>query len=200
VAEETDDFSAEAAPDTHETEEAVPKVSFLLPAINSLVLLAALGFLAYTRIIYKHPVITDAEEKKRILATQEKPTESATEIGFVAFGPITVNILASPDGTYPTSPSSPPNKGRSHYLSTAFTLEIQDKFQSPLIQTLKPFILDKLIQIVSKKHFHELATVQGRYNLHTQLIETANQTISSRTQLANKRPVSNLYFTSFLVQ
>ena len=129
------------------------------------------------------------------------PAEESAGIGLVPFGPITVNIQASPDNTVPTSPSSPLVKGKMHYLSTAFTLEIADKDQSKLVENLKPFILDKLIQLVGKKQFQELATVQGRYILHSQLIDIANQTIASRTQIEDKdRLVTNLYFTTFLVQ
>ena len=88
-----------------------------------------------------------------------------------------------------------------HYLAAAFTLEIRDKGEVELVQSLKPFILDKLIQLVGKKNFHELATVQGRYILHSQLIDMANQTITSRTHATSKdQLVTNLYFTTFLVQ
>ena len=188
-----DESGAEAA--------AGSKTSLLVPAINSVALLGALGLLAYTRLIYKHPPITDEAEKSRILAIKVLPSTPTAGMGTVSFGPLTVNILASPDNTFPTSSSSPQVKGRLHYLATAFTLEIRDNSQIEMVQSLKPFILDKLIQIVGKKNFHELATVQGRYILHSQLIDMANQTIASRTHSPSKDLlVTNLYFTTFLVQ
>ena len=177
------------------------KTSFVIAFINSIALLGALGFLAYTRLIYKHPVITDAAEKTRILAIKVAPSTPTEGMGEVPFGPLTINILSSPDNTIPTGSSSPVSQGRMHYLATAFTLEIRDKAEIELVQSLKPFILDKLIQLVGKKNFHELATVQGRYILHSQLIDMANQTIAARANNPpNDRLVTNLYFTVFLVQ
>jgi flagellar basal body-associated protein FliL len=123
------------------------------------------------------------------------------ELENIPFGPLTVNILPSPDNMFPTSPNSPQIKGKMHYLATAFVLEIRDKSKSEIVKDLKPFLLDKLIQLVGKKHFHELATVQGRYILRSQLIDLANQTIATRAHLENKEPlVTNLYFNSFVVQ
>jgi flagellar basal body-associated protein FliL len=192
--------SAEEGGDEDEAESG-PKTSIIAPAINSVILLGALGFLAYTRLIYRHPVITDAAEKARILAIKTEPQSPTEGKATVAFGPLTVNILASPDNTDAISPSSPQVKGKMHFLSTEFTLEIRDSSQVQLVQSLKPFILDKLIQIVGKKNFHELATVQGRYILHSQLVDMANQTISSRVHSDSKEQlVTNLYFTTFLVQ
>ncbi|MEO5970226.1 MAG: flagellar basal body-associated FliL family protein [Bdellovibrionia bacterium] len=181
--------------------EAKPKISLVLPTLNSLGLIAALGFLGYIKLYYKRPTITDVAEKSRILATKVVPSTLTEGIGTVSFGPLTINILPSPDGLFPTSPSSPKSRGKLHYLATAFTLEIRDKAQGEMVKSLKPFILDKLIQIVGKKSFHELATVQGRYILHSQLIDIANQTIARRTHSeAKELLVTNLYFTTFLVQ
>jgi flagellar basal body-associated protein FliL len=181
--------------------EAVPKAALIIPAVHSLALLGALGFMVYSKLIYKHPVITDAGEKARIIAQKDTSDESTGESAAIPFGPLVVNIMSSPDNMYPTSPNSPQIKGRMHYLSTAFVLEVRDKEQSELVKSLKPFILDKLIQLVGKKHFHELATVQGRYILHSQLVDMANQTIAGRARLETKEQVvTNLYFTSFMVQ
>jgi flagellar basal body-associated protein FliL len=101
----------------------------------------------------------------------------------------------------PVSRAAPLVKGKMHYLQTAFTLEIRNKSQIELVESKKPLILDKLIQYVGKKTFQELATVQGRYILHSQLINVTNQAIIGLTNDSSKEQlVTNLYFTTFLVQ
>jgi flagellar basal body-associated protein FliL len=90
---------------------------------------------------------------------------------------------------------------KNHYLTTAFNLEIQDPAHAELIESLKPFLLDQLIQIAGKKTFEELSTVQGRYIFQSQLVDIANQTLAKRMHPPPKELiVSHLYFTTFLVQ
>jgi flagellar basal body-associated protein FliL len=196
-----------------ETPEAAPpkaakeSSSFpLIPLINSLALLGTLGLLVYSKLIFKRPVITEESERKRIEAIQASPTPPSIP-GLVAFEAITVNISTHPaDGKSDTTDGpgvsdAPKPQKKSHYATLAFSLEIRDNSQRDLIEEVKPYILDKIITLVGKKDPSDLIHVQGRYILHSQMIDTINQVIRSVSKKNTKEGfVTNVYFTQFVVQ
>jgi flagellar basal body-associated protein FliL len=187
----------------HEEGGGGSKTALIVPLLNSVILLLSLGFLAYTKLVFKRPVITEEVEKARVLEQkQASPTDSAEGgIGQIPFDPITVNILSSPDNHLPIALGSPGNKGKAHFLTVQFTLEVMSSSYTDTVQGLKPFLLDRLIQTVGKKSFSELATVQGRYILRSELMELANKTLTERAHLpTQEKVVTNLYFTTFVVE
>ncbi|MFZ9594600.1 MAG: flagellar basal body-associated FliL family protein [Bdellovibrionia bacterium] len=179
--------------------------ALLVPLINSIALLGALGFLTYTKLIYKHPAITDAAETTRIVETNKKEAlNEQVAIPTIPFELITVNIQGASNTPQGIGSDGKPARmigAKHHYLTLEFHLEIQKPEHAALIESLRPFLLDQLIQVAAKKTFEELATVQGRYLFQSQLVDIANQTLAKRMNPPPRELiVTHLYFTTFLVQ
>ena len=92
-------------------------------------------------------------------------------------------------------------EGKLHYSTVGFALEIRDGSKKEVIETLRPIIMDKFISLLGRKGFKELTTVQGRYLLRTQLLESVNQIVAKASEEAARDGlVTNIYFTQFIVQ
>lgn len=191
-------------PKTAPSAEAAPKAPRqplpIVPLLQTLAVLGAMGLLYYSKILYKKPSITEDGERERLAALRAKPAVPAVS-GLVDFEPITVNIMATPDHPAPADGTSQQLQGKLHYATIGFSMEVRDKNQQDLIDAIRPLILDKLILILGKKQFHELTTVQGRYTLHSQILEVANQlALKLAISPAQENLVSNIFFTQFIVQ
>jgi flagellar basal body-associated protein FliL len=156
------------------------KVPLLLALVNTLAVLAALGTLYYTKVMYKRPPITEEAERKRLEAAhKQKTVTEATAPGMVDFGPVTVNIepYPAPPPAVEGEPDNAPAAiaGKLHYVTMAFSVEIVDAGQKPAIEEVRPVIMDSLLSMLAHKPFHELSTVQGRYVLRTQILELVNR-------------------------
>jgi flagellar basal body-associated protein FliL len=149
----------------------------LVALVNTVMVLAALGTLLYTQVLFKRAPITEEAERARLEKAFASPGP-APETGFVVFEPVTVNIAANtPASTYPGN--SPPGEGKAHYATIGFSLELRDMNFKTDVETVKPLIMDKFVSLLGRRQFHELSNVQGRYILRSQLIEIANQIIST---------------------
>jgi flagellar basal body-associated protein FliL len=169
----------------------------IVPILNLLAILGAAGFFYYTKFIYKRPIITEETERERLAEAHSDPTPAMTP-GTIQFEPLTINISSTPERTKTADGTSP---GKLHYIMISFALEIRDQTQKELIEALRPYIIDKLIVYLGRKHYHELNTVQGRYILNSQIIEMANQLVARRSNLfAKEGLITRVYFTQFLVQ
>lgn len=146
-------------------EEAAPKKPISLPMIfallNVVAMLAAMGTLVYTRVLFKRPAITETGERERLAALHAHPA-APTETAYVNFEPMTANIASS---------------GKLRYATIGFTLEIRDAAGKPIVNSVQSLIQDKFLSILGRKQFHELTNVQGRYVLKTQLLDATNQII-----------------------
>jgi flagellar basal body-associated protein FliL len=189
------------------------KLPLLLGLLNTVAVLAAVGALVYTRVLFKRPPITEASERANIEAMKVAKPAKAVVPGEVAFDQTTINIASSPMEPKPTESSnvggSNPAQlgGKMHYATVAFTLEIRDADKKADIEALKPLITDQFLTLMGRKQFHELTSVQGRYVLKTQVIELANELWAKRQNLdaatANSPAdpiVTELYFSQFIVQ
>ncbi len=178
-------------------------VSLIFPLLNTLAVLATLGILYYSKVVYKRAPITEEGERNRLTRQHQSPPSEAPSV-WMNFDPITVNIAptVNPPSPHPsTRPSSNPLYGKLHYLTLAFTLEVRDPKQMPLLENLKPTLLDQVISIVGRKQFHELNTVQGRYVLQSQILDFVNQKISSMQEENDPdEVVTHVYLTQFIVQ
>ncbi len=175
-------------------------VFLILPLLNLVVAAGSFGFLYYTKLKYKRPAITEETERARLQAKHTIKTKRG-EPGTVDFEAMTVNIKSNPEHPRSADGTSQQLQGKLHYVTLAFSIEIKNKLQSDLIEAAKPAITDKILQLVGKKHFHELATVQGRYNVRSQLMEFANKLIaSSNPEAPLDDLVTNIYFSQFIVQ
>lgn len=154
------------------------KGPLLLALVNTLAVLGAAGTLYYTKMVFKRPVITEESERKRLEDAHVKNTVSeATASGTVAFEPVTVNIEPYPAQPTPVGDEEGPAavKGKLHYATVAFSVEVVDAGQKAAIDEVRPVIMDQLLTLLAHKPIHELTTVQGRYVLRTQIMEMVNR-------------------------
>ena len=177
-------------------------VALVFGAINLIVVLGVLGLLVYTRVVFKRPVITEQSERGRLAALHAKPLPAPVP-GLITFDPVTVNIRSTPGHPKPADGTPQQLQGKLHFVTLGFAVEMQDMNNRELIEGLRPVIMDRLLSILGRKDFTELTTVQGRYLLRSELIDLINQLLS-RAKGANGQsktlPVTNTYFTEFLVQ
>jgi flagellar basal body-associated protein FliL len=175
----------------------------ILPILNLLALLGTMGFFYYSRFLHKRPAITEEGERTKLQEQFSKPKTPAVP-ALIPFETMTINIgVQNEERAAPPPTSSRPAK--LHYISLGFAVEIRDTDQKDVIESYRPQIIDKVIQLLGKKHFHELTNVQGRYILHSQMIERINQTIHSPNHEDSSAPtqedlVTNVFFTQFTVQ
>ncbi len=172
----------------------------IVPLLNSVALMATLGFIFYSKLLFKKAIITESTERERLLALhlKQNPTPVST---YISFDPITVNIKANPDQPLPMDGTSQQINGKLHFITLSFALEIRDAAQQDFIKAVTPLILDRLILILGRKYYSELTTVQGRYILHSQFLDQINPVIAPLLPQPTKEAViTNIYFTQFIVQ
>ncbi len=161
------------------------KLGLILRLVNTIAVLAVLGLFVYTRIIFKHPVITESKERKKLLDNQNKPTSTTlARKGLISLDPITANLdpFKDTDG-----------KQKSHFLTLTASIEIRDEKEAPRFEAVRPIIMDHILQSLSKKKFEDLDQVQGRYVFRSQIIDAANEAIGAPV-------VTEVYFSEFLLQ
>jgi flagellar basal body-associated protein FliL len=73
------------------------KLPLLVSLINTVAILAAVGLLAYTKLVFKRPKITEETERAVIEKMKtEKPSKPLVSAS-VMFDPTTINIASSPE-------------------------------------------------------------------------------------------------------
>ena len=176
------------------------KTLTLVITFNSLIALGLVGLTYYTKFIYKKPPITEATERERlkqIESSQIPPSKS----GMITFDPITVNLLSSYPPSQKMTEVTQTSEQKSHFITLGLALEIRDENQKKTLYTLKPFFLDELIQLLGKRTFEELITIQGRYILNSQIVHHMNRIIEKKTQTPPSGSwITHAYFTQFIVQ
>ncbi len=161
------------------------KLGLILGLVNALVIAGVLGLFVYTKMIYKRPPITEAQERQRLSKAQHK-----TEVmhlqkkGIVPLDSITANLdpYTGADG-----------KQKFHYVSISLSVEIRDEKEIHKFDEIKPIVLDQILQQLGKKTFEDLNQVQGRYLFRSLIIDATNAYL--------KEPiVTEVYFTDFILQ
>lgn len=177
------------------------KAPMLFALLNTLGILAAVGALVYTRVLFKRPPITESGERSR-LADEVEKTHRPTKTGTVSFDPVTVNIRSNPEKPALAEGTSKQIGGKLHYATIGFVLEIRDEARGSQVGEVKPLLMDRFLHLLGNKAFHELNTVQGRYVLRTQIQDMANQLIAERGKTDEEKAplVINVYLTQFTVQ
>jgi flagellar basal body-associated protein FliL len=206
VAEKKPETPEKAAPAAAEAPSAppAPKGPLILVAVNTLSILALVGLTFYTRVLYKRPAITETSERERL--AKRKAVETVTYApGLVDFKPVTVNIQATPADPKPADGTARQIEGKMHYVYLGFALEIRDINRKEVIEGLRSVIMDQVLALVGRKDFNQLSTVQGRYQLRTQIIDGANQLVRQSEGGESRGGafdafVTNVFFTQFLVQ
>jgi hypothetical protein len=70
--------------------------------------------------------------------------------------------------------------------------------KADLIEDVRPIIMDKLGVILGKRRFHELTTVQGRFTLHSQILDMINQTVASYHHAHLREPLATQIGATYL--
>lgn len=168
----------------------------ILALVNTVAVIAALGMLVYTRVLFKRPTFTEAGERKKL--ADAPPKASPYQPGLITFEALTVNIKPIPSILH-SKEMGQPNPGTAQYATVGFSFEVRDMGRKDQIESLKPVINDKVLGMLARKDMAELTTVQGRYVLRTQIMDTANALL---TQGASNKDnvVTNVYFNEFVVQ
>lgn len=192
----TDSAHEEASAASADSGSTGSKGPLLLALVNTLAVLGALGFLAYTKLLYQRPQITEDQERQRIAqSVQIAPAPVATP-GLVQFDPVTINIQPAPTHPAADAGSSTQISGKLHYATVAFALELSDIARKDELEQVRPILMDRILSLMGKKAFHEITTVQGRYLLRSQILSHANQ-LGAKDQPPLVREV---FFTQFVVQ
>ncbi|MBC7691077.1 MAG: flagellar basal body-associated FliL family protein [Methylotenera sp.] len=190
---------SDAKPAAAPSQSGGSKLPLILALVNTVVVLAGLGTLVYTRVLYKKPPITEdgaREELEKKLAASAKKAKAVKAL--IKFEPMTVNIKAT-QSSAPQAAGAPPAPSKMHYVNVGFFLEIRDSDDESLIADIKPKFLDKLLQTLGNMNYEELTTVQGRYILRTKIVNLINQLANAGQK--NADPVATqVYFTDFVVQ
>lgn len=83
-------------------------------------------------------------------------------------------------------------QGRS-YLKTRIELELDNENTIVEINRRLPQLRDKILTTLSSKSFDDINTLEGKYQLRSELIASLNQYLTTGK-------VTNIYFTDFIVQ
>ena len=190
-------MAKDPAADVAEVAPAPPasKGPLILALLNTAVILGALGFLAYSRLIFKRPQITEDEERARIAAKAKASTATINNPGVITFEQMTINLQPAP--SQPKADENGKLQGKPHFCTLAFGLEIRDIGQKERVEEIRPILIDRLLTLLGKKAFHELTTVQGRYLLRQQIIEMTNELLPNKK---GSPLATDVYFTMFVVQ
>ena len=187
---------------------------------NSLIVLAAVGLLAYTKLVYKRPVITESGEREKIKKAHELPPIPVKPL-LMNFDPQTVNIESNPFAPKAADGTSTQLQGKLHYATLGFSLEVRDEKQKNMMEELRPVIMDLVLNDLGHKKFQELNNFEGRDLLKSQLVDQINDLANAhRIKVEKKKSksksddsdeaeeqrkpkeifVTNLFFTQFVVQ
>jgi hypothetical protein len=161
------------------------KIGLILGLLNTVAIAAVLGLFAYTKLVYKHPPITEDKERAKLALKANVSAVNANEKRvMVQLDPITVNLdpFTGADG-----------KPKIHYASMTIAVEIRSAKDQPKFDAAKPVVMDKIIQGLSKKKFEDLNQVQGRYVFRSQVIDAVNEFLAGPV-------VTEVYFSEFMLQ
>lgn len=168
-------------------------LGLILVLVNTLAILAGLGAIVYTRIIFKRPVITESGERERLAQSKKDETLSNQERGLIHFKPMTLNI-ANPASRSPSDTATGPTpEGKLHYATVGFSLEVKSTDQEAALDNAKDIFMDRLLQLFSKKTFEDITSVHGRFILRSEIVALANS-------LLKVPVVTNVYFSQLTVQ
>jgi len=160
------------------------KIGLILGVVNTAAIAAVLGLFVYTKVIYKHPPITEKKERAKLVQGEKTPLSQNLKKATIAIEPITANLDPYTDSN---------GQQKIHYASIGMSVEIRDEKEAARFDEIKPILMDRILQALSKKKFEDLNQVQGRYVFRSQIIDAANEILGAPI-------VTEVYFTEFLLQ
>src|SRR5437867_10593698 len=168
-----------AAAPVHDTDaaadDAQPKKKSrkrLLIVLPLLVLVASVGGAAWFY-LNRHP-----DETKSEAPTIEKKTPPL----FLTLEPFTVNLL---------------QENGDHYLQVGIVYQVADDKAVDAIKTYMPVIRNRILLLLSNKHPSELAQLEGKQKLVTELVAAARDALPGA---APERGVEGAFLSAFVIQ
>lgn len=155
----------------------------ILPILNTVLVLTAAGTFAYTKLLYKKPVISEYDElakQKEALKKPEKPVEKP----LVNFEQMTINVA--------------PTSGKAHFATIKLSIEARDADASKAAAQLKDAMTDRLIASLARKQLSELNTIQGKLLLKAELLREFNGVLNASARIG--AGITDVYFSTFILQ
>lgn len=113
----------------------------------------------------------------------KKPKNPGAPPVFMVMDPFTVNL--QPDGA------------GDQYLQVAFTLQVTDAKEVERLKLYLPQLRSQLLLLLSSKKASQINSVDGKKKLIEEILATVNAPLSPD---ADPQNVSNVFFTSFVIQ
>jgi flagellar FliL protein len=104
---------------------------------------------------------------------------------FMVIEPFTVNLQ-------PENPGAP-----DQFLQIAFSLQVEDEKGVDAIKLYMPQVRSRLLLLLSGKKASQISTPEGKKKLAEEIIEQIKQPFAPGMQ---PQPVTNVFFTSFVIQ
>ena len=161
------DAAAEDVPPKKKTRK---RLLIVLPLLLPLV--AGVGGAAWFY-LNRHP-----DEKK----AEAPPVEKKTPPVFVTLEPFTVNLL---------------QENGDHYLQVGIVYQVADDKAVDAIKTYMPVIRNRILLLLSNKHPSELAQLEGKQKLVTELVAAARDALPGA---APERGVEGAFLSAFVIQ
>lgn len=175
-----------------------PKGPLLIALGNTLLIVGALALTVYSKLVFKRPRITESAERARI-EEMAQARKAPSEPGLIHFDQMLINIKANPDNPKPSEDGSGGIQGKMHYATLAFSLKVQDMSRRDEVEQLRPIIQDRMLQLLGRKTYSELITVQGRYHLKTEMLDLINDLFDDKEKRKSS-VVLDVYLNQFMVQ
>lgn len=161
----------------------IPVLAFAL--INLLTMLGGLGYIVFASLLYHPKPILDEQVVAEIAKKAEKKaaadaTAGDGDIHVEAFSEMTVNLKGV-------------TGGKDHFATIEPALECTNAACIEQVKEYKAKIEDLIQSKISTKSFTELGALETRFRLRHEIIQEINSFITAGA-------VTNLYFTSFVVQ
>jgi flagellar FliL protein len=114
---------------------------------------------------------------KHEIAAEKKPTPT-----FVTLEPFTVNLL---------------EESGDHYLQVGIVYQVADGKVVDTIKTYMPILRNRILLALSSKHPSEIATLEGKQKLVTELVAAARDSIPGDTP---ERGIDSAFLSAFVIQ
>ncbi len=155
-------------------------------ALNAVALIGMLGLFVYTRVLYKRPVITEAQQRKILDAELERKEKAR----IAAFVPALYKVPKFEANLKPSG-------NKEHMLSIGLSLEMADQSFQSLLDDKRPQFMNRLNQVIANTTAEEIITIQGRLLFRSKIFGIISEILKVEKGPA---PVRDLYFTEFLIQ
>lgn len=157
----------------------LPLPKFIFVALNVLVMLGGLGFVVWASLLYKKPVITDAQVVKEV--TKKAPTEAIPEGIFIENYPEMTITLRSQQG------------GINRYATVEVSMLCGSQSCLDQVKANKAKVEDAIQTALSSRSYAELGSLEVKFRVKHEIAGRVNSFLQNAA-------VVDVLFTNFIVQ